>query len=459
MAAKRSGTIISKPSGFFARVWVTLPEGKEERRWLNLQTTSRATAKRKLARMISMMEAGEFIAEAHAKSTTPESYREFTTALHEKRERAGIVMARDEKRNRENFIYPLIGDLPVARVTDDHVRQVLEEARDKGLAWESVRKIRAVMSRDFKRARIEKLITISPVQDVGIPEGLRKDKRPRVILTDEEVGTFLSAPKGDIELKMVSLVARTEGGMRTAELLRWDWSMIDTATFAACTIARAKTGEIQRLEVPEVLRPFLLAWWTRHGKPASGPVFPSRRGRTKGQAKKVGATTFAHRLRRDLFRAGVRRLPPVEVEVTSTPNGKGEPKGTKLEPNPADPLFFDTRSSRKVDFHSFRRAYNTALARAGVNIQQAMVLASHSDAKTHMGYVMAVEATRPVPAAALPALPAAALACIQSPVVTLRDDVANDQVEQLGESATDSSYARRDSNPRHAASKAAALSS
>jgi len=460
MATKRTGTIISKPSGFFARVWVTLANGSEERRWVNLDTTSRATAKRRLARMVTLIEAGELVAEAQAKVAAPESYEMYTMALHEKRKAAGIVMAPAEKNNRERYIYPVIGQVQVARVTDDHVREVLQRAVEHGCSWETVRKIRAVMGRDFKRARIEKIITISPVQDVALPEGLKKDKRKRILLHDAEIAVFLSDPKGDLELKMLSLVARTEGGMRTAELIRWDWSMIDIDAFASCTVARAKTGEVQQLEVPEMLRPFLRAWWDHSGRPVAGPVFPVRRGRRKGEAKKVGASSFATRLRRALFRAGVHRLPPVEVKATSTPNGKGEPTGTKLVPNPADPIYYDTTVSRRVDFHSFRRAYNTALARAGVNMQQAMVLASHSDAKTHMGYVNAVEAARPVPAAALPVLPPAALAAWrESPPVTDAVGPSNDQVAQPADPLEDPEHARRDSNPRPVASKATALSS
>ena len=78
---------------------------------------------------------------------------------------------------------------------------------------------------------------------------------------------------------MLSLVARTEGGMRTAELIRWDWTMLDLVGFVACTIARAKTGEVQPLEIPEMLRPFLRAWWERAGKPALAPSSPSARRR------------------------------------------------------------------------------------------------------------------------------------------------------------------------------------
>jgi integrase len=71
--------------------------------------------------------------------------------------------------------------------------------------------------------------------------------------------------------------------------------------------------------------------------------------------------------------------------------------------------------SKRVDFHSFRRAYNTALAGAGVNVQTAMSLASHSDPKTHMRYVMQAEAAKPVPSAALPAIDPALAASLLSP--------------------------------------------
>jgi Phage integrase family len=81
--------------------------------------------------------------------------------------------------------------------------------------------------------------------------------------------------------------------------------------------------------------------------------------------------------------------------------------GTQLAPNPRDPLYFETSTTLPVDFHSFRRAFNTALAGAGVNVQQAMHLAGHSDANTHMRYVMRAPAMRTIPPEALPVLPVA----------------------------------------------------
>jgi hypothetical protein len=118
--------------------------------------------------------------------------------------------------------------------------------------------------------------------------------------------------------------------------------------------------------------------------------------------------SYAERLRRELFRAGVFRLPPVEVPATKsgTRTDLGQrAEGTKLAPNPRDPLYFETTVSLPVDFHSFRRAFNTALAASGVNVQTAMKLAGHSDPKTHMRYVMDAPAMRAIPDAALPQLP------------------------------------------------------
>jgi hypothetical protein len=51
---------------------------------------------------------------------------------------------------------------------------------------------------------------------------------------------------------------------------------------------------------------------------------------------------------------------------------------------------------------------NPALAEAGVNVQHAMTLASHSDARTHMRYVMKTAAMRTIPEAAVPRLMPAA---------------------------------------------------
>jgi integrase len=252
---------------------------------------------------------------------------------------------------------------------------------------------------------------------------------------------------------MASLVARCEGGMRTGDVLRWDWSMIDRVHFAECTVPRAKTAAPQILDIPDALAPFLRAWWQRAGRPESGPVFPCRHGRRAGEFKRAKGYTFAKRLRRALFTAGVHRASPIEVPAVKpgqrTDLGKTA-EGTQLAPNPRDPLYFETATTLPVDFHSFRRAFNTALAEADVNLQKAMVLASHADAKTHMKYVARTRRMRSLPAAALPSLPHALLVESSRPVTI---------AYMASENPEGYPHARRDSNPRPMASKATALSS
>ena len=206
---------------------------------------------------------------------------------------------------------------------------------------------------------------------------------------------------------MLALVARCEGGMRTSDLHAWDWTHLDLDGFAFCTVPRSKTAAPDVLEIPDVLRPFLRSWWERAGSPIAGPVFPVRKGKRAGERRAAHAS-HAKALRRDLARACVFRLPPV---VTRRPRpgqrtdlGKRSAE-TMPAPNPRDPLYFETPISLPVDFHSFRRAYNTALAAAGVNVQKAMKLAGHSNAATHMRYVMNAPEMRAIPAAALPQLP------------------------------------------------------
>ena len=110
-------------------------------------------------------------------------------------------------------------------------------------------------------------------------------------------------------------------------------------------IPRSKTAAPELLDLPEVVRPFMRAWWEQAGCPTSGPVFPVRQGARAGQ-RKARMNSYAERLRRDLFRAGVYRLPPIEVPLRKqgmrTDLGK-HPEGTMLAPNPADPLYYETR--------------------------------------------------------------------------------------------------------------------
>lgn len=104
--------------------------------------------------------------------------------------------------------------------------------------------------------------------------------------------------------------------------------------------------------------------------------------------------SFAGVLRRDLLRAGV-----VRHDCDGSSFREKDPK-----PCPsfaADPLYNDTATTQRVDFHSFRRAFNTALAEAGVNVQQGCTWPATRTRRS----TPSTRRMQQIPAAALPQLP------------------------------------------------------
>jgi hypothetical protein len=247
------------------------------------------------------------------------------------------------------------------------------------LAEETLKKLRKAMKAVFEAARRVGVIKENPVADARIPDGARRDERAREILTDAEILTFLSGhatgpngkkPRKDAErrlheLKVMAICARVFGGLRTAEVNRWTWNMImapdiDVQTFASINVRRAKAkrgreGKVQTFIVPEPMRPMLRGWHELHGCPTNGPVFPVTKGKRSGEHRVERGTSYPARLRRELLRMGIKR----------------------------HAIHHHTPTSRRADFHSFRRAFSTPLAEAGINEQRSMQLTAHADSKTH----------------------------------------------------------------------------
>lgn len=412
MPRARTGTLIYKrTTGWNARIWVVVRDDageRDERRWVPLETHDKALAKRKLAKIVALLASGELVPEA-AKA---EAARVVTVAEHAKswiaeRKLAGVVMATDEEHLLDAHVLPSIGAMASAEVRPGFVRSILETVA-RTHSHETVKKTRAVMLRLFDDAWKAETIKENPVERVDMPEHTRIDERQRAILTDEQVLIFLNAracgpdgkkPRKDaetrlLELKVLAVCSRVLGGMRTAELNRWDFSMWDCTDFATVKIQRAKakrgrTGKTQTLVIPEPMRHILRAWHASHGAPDSGPVFPVTKGARIGEFRKLRGVSFAGRLRRELWRAGIRE----------------------------HAIHHDTPTSRRVDWHSFRRAFATSLAEAGVNEQHARLLTAHGDGAVHAKYVQQTRAMQHIPAGAIPQLGAFAMR-VEAPAVT-----------------------------------------
>ena len=65
-------------------------------------------------------------------------------------------------------------------------------------------------------------------------------------------------------------------------------------------------------------------------------------------------------------------------------------------------VHYDSPTSRKADWHSFRRAFATALAEAGANEQTARNLVAQGDASVHARHVQQMRAMQHIPEAAVP---------------------------------------------------------
>lgn len=196
--------------------------------------------------------------------------------------------------------------------------------------------------------------------------------------------------------------------LRLGDLLALDWSALETqaGAFTFGWAPRRKTQRPQKLDIPAVLRPFIADWWHRAGRPSRGLVFPALRGDNAGTGQKRGASPAAA-LRADLERAFTAAC----ARGVDAPKGpRAQPKGENLTSaeRGADArwiaLIEGTEQVKRVDFHSWRRAYNQALADAGVNAQQAAALAGHADLGAHMRYLTNTGKSRRVPDAALPDL-------------------------------------------------------
>jgi integrase len=370
----RKGTLELRGGIWCARLTTTV-DGEAIRKWYPLGTDSRPAARRKMAKLIKDHAAASSVAEvaeAASKAQTVDDYAEHWLKV---RLASGKPSAVYEAAYYARIWSPAIGKLELAAVKGAHISAVLNEAAagqilpaqrkwrkdaPKPYSSQSLSHIRATAFRLFDAALRDEIILRNPVAIIRVPE---KDEtqKARTILTDEEINTLVFHPDVDKEIKLLVLLSRTIGGLRAGDLNGMNWTAFSPG-FTTCTFVRRKTRKKRTTpethEVLEAVRDFLTDWWTDHGKPTSGPVFPARRGDRAGEFKKSVGNSYAKRLRDALTKAGVDR----------------------------HELHHATDTTLPVEFHSTRRAFVTALAVAGVNMQTSMAASGHSDEETHLRY-------------------------------------------------------------------------
>ncbi len=377
--ARGKGTVyLKKGEGYYARRWVTEPDGTEVRKSTKLHTWDKGDAKRLLDRLVAQ----DGPAPAEALDLT-ETFQEAALRVIEQQTNAGKGQcAKDRKARLKKYAFPKIGGLLVTKIGRPKLIEVLQGAAKQGKSQQTLEHLRKDLSVVFRDLLVNRQIDFNPCVELrSAMPAAPKDERPRMLLLDEHVEAFVSAPTVPAQLRVLAFASRTLGGMRTSDLHAWDWSWIDWAS-GTTKIVRPKTDDKARhVMLPEFLTT-LKEWWLACGRPLAGPVFAA-----KGKGTQKKKSSYAKALRRELWRLGLH-----------VPMAGWDPAKPAKE---LDAYQMDTTQTRAVDFHSFRRAYCTGLAIAGVNTATAMQLAGHKSHVTHMRYVQAAQELA-TPEAALP---------------------------------------------------------
>jgi integrase len=382
---KPTGQLIWRSSGWSARLMAVV-DGERVRVCRPLGTDNKAVARLKLARLLEAE--GTLSNEAAARA---ETFEEAAERVVKGQQADGLSTWTDRLQRLKQFAFPEFGHVPVTDVRPTHVRSALARALAAGKSRSTITKVKIDVSTVLAELWRDEMLPENVAERVQVPKNAPVDRRERVVLTDAEFEAFMACPNVGAELHTMALVSRTLGGARTSDLHAWDWAHVDTVGWGDAHVPRPKTKSGHRMLLPDVLVPVLRAWWDSHGRPTAGPVFPCRRGARAGQRKGKGIS-YASALREALWAAKVvRPLPGFDRAATDAERRK------------LCLIQAGSTEHRPLDFHSFRRAYNTALADANVNVQTAMRLAGHRNASTHMRYVMRAGSLA-TPTAALPVL-------------------------------------------------------
>jgi len=422
----RKGTLEFRGKTWHARLTITI-EGESVRKWFDLGTDNKAVARRKLAKLGKEQGSGaaptvEALASAAAKA---ETFDDVAEKVIDRQRKGGLSTWKERAQRVRDYASPVFGSKPIASVRVADIREALELALEQGKSKQTIIHLRNDLSGIFGSLWRDEVIAENPVERVSIPEGAATDERERVQLTDEEFVRFMGSELVSLELQVMAMTSRCFGGMRASDLHAWDWSHIAIkvdpvtryAQFLDAHVPRPKTKKSKekkppRLVIPAALRPVLADWWEREGRRVAGPVFPCRAGERAGQNKIK--TSYAKALRAALWDAGIVRPLAGFDEALSIWKGLSqiaEPDRAAVARAEAETrarclIQAGSETFKPLDFHSFRRSFNTALAAAGVNVQQAMALAGHKSTATHMVYVQLAQlGALETPAAALPVLP------------------------------------------------------
>jgi len=434
---KRTGTLIppTSPTGSYSFKYWTTVDGVEIRKTVSLDTRDDRVAAAKAKRLIK--DGGA--------DYDPKAAETFAQAAERivQDQRADGLATWEERLSRIKNYCGRLADMPVSKITEveiDNLLRAAAEGKDRPkLSQTTLDHIHTDLSGIFKELYRTRAIAENPMDRARKPRAVKADdKREPVLLDDAEFFQLVESEAVPEWLRTMAVAMRYVGGQRTSDAHAWDWSHFDLKSWHSARVFRPKT-EKRPGEAPVVLatlteiglhkyaRDRLKAWWESQGKPTKGPVFPVRKGDRAGERQ--SKRSYARDLRHYLWEAGVHRpltadkgaadalraalmvLRQAERALDAAGNSKRRAAraarlAAEQEAKALDALQTETDQTLPVQVHSFRRAYATGLAAAGVAEQLSMALAGHANSATHKRYVKLGRRTAlEAPEAALPQKP------------------------------------------------------
>ncbi|MCL6437192.1 MAG: site-specific integrase [Rubrobacteraceae bacterium] len=248
------------------------------------------------------------------------------------------------------YMLPALGHVPLMDLTPAHIRAMASAMLKRGLSPITVTNTLGTLSVALGQAVEDGIIAANPAARVRRPKYRREEI---MALSEEEVGRFLAASRGEREYAMYEMAVKT--GMRFGELraLRFqdiDFESREIHVRRAVTVRHGeehwgppKNGRARTIVFGDNLAGTLQAHRRRlaEEKLAAGPawedrdlVFPGRRGQV------MPATTLHTRFRKALRRAGI---------------------------------------DRKIRFHTLRHTAATLMLRSGVDVRTVAEILGHTD--------------------------------------------------------------------------------
>ena len=123
----------------------------------------------------------------------------------------------------KNFLVPVCGEIPLARVDRNALQQVINMMIDRGLAASTIHADHAYMKGFFSWAVRAKLLLATPVKGLSLPERSRKSSGQ--MLSAPEVADVLAVVEGTACWLPAFLGLHT--GMRPGEVLGLSWDDVD----------------------------------------------------------------------------------------------------------------------------------------------------------------------------------------------------------------------------------------